>query len=90
MGCDTASRQARRKKFAFERRLGASYGIDAGMEHQDGTVSDSSQELALGQPRVKPLTAGEQAVLAGRRSHQRVDNGRVRPKPERITHAYRR
>ena len=60
------------------------------MEHEDGTIIDGPKQLALGKPTVEPLAAGEHAVLAGCPTHQRINYGRIRPEPERITHAERR
>ena len=87
---ETSSSQAGRHHIASERCRGPSQDVDAGMGHEDGTIVNGPEQLALGKPSVEPLVAGEQAVLAGRPTHQRIDDGRVRPEPERITHAERR
>jgi hypothetical protein len=81
-------RQARGQDVTLERTLGAPDGVDAGVNYQDGAVRHGAIELARREAPVQPLAPGEEAVLSGRQSHDRVDGGRVGPEPERITHRY--
>jgi len=75
-------------RWSLERCRGSPEGVDAGMEHHDGSVLHDAIELSLRQPAGEPLAPGKDAVLAGCQSHEWVADRRVGPNPERITHRY--